>query len=1068
MQCDKTRPFCGSCIRSSTCNSCHYENQPWDVATDIKRLNQQIIQLKQKNAELKNVISDYENQINELISERVAQSNHPSSLTNDSVSEAFRSASDGIKPRFSNSAKFKQVDEEDDLIHDLVKDFDVLVIKENKLLHFGSTSFMSLATNDPLISDVFGKFLACQKEIYEKFHSFNGPTDVTDSETALLSNSSNSSMSEIINPINSILPPKDVFHSLLNRFFEKCYIFMPYVDKITFYEQLKVVLRTTDHQDVYFIVPNRIHLITVATTLLFLRFAYLTLPFEKISDTGKNRNIDSLTMELYATGVHITPIFIEHCKNCIANASALKKANLQIVQALLFLKFYKLQSPEDGDGGIDSSISLSIVVQMAKMIGLNRDPEHFDIVDDVRKKHVWRKVWYKLLELDVHNSLNLGSPMMISDDDSFDTELPYVSAELQRSGPLDPAEAMIVKQIALSNQTVMLFRKISRIMMVIKSTPKRSEIDACVMELELLMDQKLRPFSDFVDIGVESKTSKFSLYERSDRAKECTLKLYATAIHHILCYVLMLTTIPENTKLRNIYSRKTIVSALSIFKFGWDYLKHPSFIFGDDLKRFVTPHLLFAVQRSFQLICILIVRHYESFGQVFSNLSEIPADIIAWLTSNKKEMAALAGVSVDDTTRIMSFQLYTYMEEVYQYGSKLSEEYFACWKFCKMITMFIVYLIEKHPIYKEFSNRLHAKRTGRMIETSNSNSSLSNGSTKETGDEFEKLLVEGRGGNAMSVFDNFVDSQLKQLDMYNETQGTNYWANLIDEAGQLKYDYLNPYFEEQPIDYDDIDDMNDYNEDLENGDNDDYNSGNSNDSNNDNATTTNNNTGSSSNNGGSKNSNNNISSNENSTNANQDSNNYHDTAATQTYLELLSKMGSTFPGNITGTDFTSFLNSTSFNSNNPTADFSSITGTNMDFSGYRASLGNLSNNSSNTTPNILSDIQSKNFLDNAFISGEIDRQFQSLVDPLATNTSSSNNNDSLNTGSSSSYFTESTGDANSTPAGSTGSINNNAKNNKDGASGTESHESTNNVNNKPSPSDVNYGMHVAKMMFGNM
>ncbi|GMM37739.1 Hap1 protein [Saccharomycopsis crataegensis] len=991
VKCDKLRPFCGSCIRSSSCNSCHYEVQPWDITNDIKQLNQRIIQLKQKNAELQSLVANYEVQITHLTNTVSSNDTTKERLLfteNQSNNTIFNNLH---TPRFSNIKPTK--DEDDDQIVDLVKDFDVLVIKENKLHHYGSTSFMSLATNEPIITDVFGKFLSCHKEIFRKYHNYHEVDEINDADTAILSACSGEKMSEIIDPINSILPPRHIFDKLLERFFSKCYLLMPFVDKQIFYIQLSRILRSNEHGDCFFIVPDRFQLVTVSMALIFLRFSFLTLPMDKVSGDSKNKNVDDLTMEMFSREINISPLFIEHAKNCLTNSSALKKANLQIVQAFLYLKFYKSQSPEDGDTGLDSLVSLSIIIQMAKSIGLNRDPSNFEFVDDARIRHVWRKIWFKLLQMDAQKSLNFGSQLLIPDDDSYDTELPYIGSDLQKTGSANPYESSIVRSIAIENQMVTIFRKISQVMMVIKQNPKRSVINKCVEDLEGFM-QRIRPFQEFVNIGtISGAGSGRSFPDRCERATECMMGLEVHIIYSVLNHILTLTSSENEKESKKTYIGKSISSALSVFKFCHDYFKHPNHVFGDDLYKLVTPSVVIAMQRVYQMVCITVVRHSENFGSTITNANGGPMlskEVIRWLTCNKQNIAKLCGIDSSDS-QVLALQLYAYMEDMYRFYSELSETYFQAWMFCKILGMFMTYLIERHPIYRDFSNKLHAQRAVYHNKTSNVINSVdvSDNEPKQRHDpnidpNKNFSLNNDIDGNLMNQFNDFLNSQLLQLDMYAENPRMDHWANLVDENGQTKLDYFNPYF------------------DIEN----------------------------------------NINSEHHKVllaEVEENKNNLGNVASNNGVNDdgmAIEDLGFDL-NNIGGLNNADFLKSmmehNAVGSNN-----SNLMATGDD--GVAAPIfggGPMSNSASIISPNTISDIQSQDFLNNIMNNNEINQQINGVM-----RSSSSSNM---------------TGSSGISPS----DINNsNGKNNNSNFINEPKSES--------SPSEVNYGMQIAKMMFGNV
>ncbi|GME80746.1 unnamed protein product [Ambrosiozyma monospora] len=142
----------------------------------------------------------------------------------------------------------------------------------------------------------------------------------------------------------------------------------------------------------------------------------------------------------------VTMVLVDMVKEIFSSAKILGKPSLIIFQVALYLKFYNVLSPEDGfdldDSFTNTNTSLlnsndlsgdltnetpnmnspnymAMLVQMARTIGLNRDPLNFknfySATDDsianarlFRKRHLWRKLWYGLLALSIESNLSLG------------------------------------------------------------------------------------------------------------------------------------------------------------------------------------------------------------------------------------------------------------------------------------------------------------------------------------------------------------------------------------------------------------------------------------------------------------------------------------------------------------------------------------------------------------------------------------------------------------------------------------------------------------------------------------
>ena len=62
---------------------------------------------------------------------------------------------------------------------------------------------------------------------------------------------------------------------------------------------------------------------------------------------------------------------------------------------MLYMRIYRNCAPEESDGidGGDSQVATALLVQMAYSLGLNREPDKFDVCNDEKVNHLGRKMW---------------------------------------------------------------------------------------------------------------------------------------------------------------------------------------------------------------------------------------------------------------------------------------------------------------------------------------------------------------------------------------------------------------------------------------------------------------------------------------------------------------------------------------------------------------------------------------------------------------------------------------------------------------------------------------------------
>ncbi|GMM27519.1 Hap1 protein [Martiniozyma asiatica (nom. inval.)] len=270
---------------------------------------------------------------------------------------------------------------------------------------------------------------------------------------------------QIISVIEQNLPSRKVVWLLIDRFFEKLYIQMPYVDEQNFRLRLASIINNGEMGS------QRISLssigtkyceefLTICLMLIIIRLSWLSLPKDTTEDLSQTETL------LLKPENFVTLVLIDLVKEVFSSAKLMSKPSLIIFQVGLFLKVCNTLSPEDGFDMDDSYTNnntatsskpypannastmpitnshnfnnlsgdlanespnmnspnfTSMLIQLAYTIGLNRDPLNFknfypsSANDDpannarlFRKRHLWRKLWYGLVCISMEVNLSLG------------------------------------------------------------------------------------------------------------------------------------------------------------------------------------------------------------------------------------------------------------------------------------------------------------------------------------------------------------------------------------------------------------------------------------------------------------------------------------------------------------------------------------------------------------------------------------------------------------------------------------------------------------------------------------
>lgn len=434
--------------------------------------------------------------------------------------------------------------------------------------------------------------------------------------------------------LEKYLPKKKVLWLHIKRFFEVLYVYMPYVDEPSFIEELKYIFGEEDDEDqtIKIKIRSGVDFALVGTACIIARLSWHTLPMnnsakllKKSSNHSKNYQEDQSIIQFLQKPENEIPLKLVDCvKQCFSNLKLMRKSSLKIVQCALYMRLYFMYSPDDGEGadGGDSQIFLGMIIQMAISIGLHRDPKNFENFSNERQRHLWRKIWFKLISLDVTQSMNLGCPRALQNHIEFsDTELP---GEVDDDGSNleefknDLRELTIINNIHTQAKIDDLIAKTMKVLLNVNKPARRFQVDQLIDQLE----QSISGFGVITDkyalpqIGklLVNRSKNEPLYVSGARAIEFRLHVTVNMLLYLLNYILYVHFEPRGSQDQQValiaknYAQKALNCALEgyrnctlFFDCGGDY-------FGPGSDIVLAPLLLLVGHRSMQFMVSLILR----------------------------------------------------------------------------------------------------------------------------------------------------------------------------------------------------------------------------------------------------------------------------------------------------------------------------------------------------------------------------------------------------------------------------------------------------------------------------
>ncbi|CDK29355.1 unnamed protein product [Kuraishia capsulata CBS 1993] len=728
MKCDKAKPHCGGCIRNQTEAQCKYNDQPWTYLSNKMQLSNEVIRLKMKINKLEKVIAANNLSVDD-------------SLENDNFTPI---SSDGSSP-------------EVDPAIELSEKFDTLVIKENKVMHFGSTSFMAISSSDTALAQIFSKYGQKHLERYQDYLRLTQrlylPGEntsqslqeerrlvyddvdfclerVTDPSAIIpQQNGSASKVEEYLTSLNQILPQLSSMNALVDHFFRKAYLMFPFLDEHTFKKDVSLVLFEGSDGRGFLRVVHMCNLCTVPLLLLVLRISYMSL---SVSDYDMQTSSvqDVRLARMVRSGLAIGPEFVEFAKHCVlitpSDDNVMRKITLKNIQVLLYLRLYRLHSPEDIDESFDSTIILSMLIQMVRMHGLYRDPSNFTtILQDERMHVIWRRIFYKILSLDAAQSLHFGCPLSF-EEENWDTKLPelskdeqdvyeaYVTGAQVSSTPKLRAVIMdhqVNKDIALEWEAAKLMRRSLKITLSIRRAPKKSQLTNCIREIEFFLEKKLPSFAEMLDgKGFAPNPGRYAR-EIPSNMIAFFVRLNLSVLVYLLTYLLYISY-ESDKEVQEEYAIKTLEKSLIIFKVAIAFMEYVNTdelscididkfdlqkAFYSGFEKFLSSTILISGLRALQFVFSVNLRFqdkcfcYDNLVRNFGNSADT-LSVLTWF--NQEILDVDTNNTVDDNFNLLLFH---YLKLFYSLCRTMQESLTHCWRICMIFKLFFNHLKKNYP-----------------------------------------------------------------------------------------------------------------------------------------------------------------------------------------------------------------------------------------------------------------------------------------------------------------------------------------------------------------------------------
>lgn len=420
-KCDRGKP-CSNCVKNDTPDACLYLKDAIEIKAAPKKpnLKNEVIRLKMKIAQLENTLKM--NHI-ELDSMTVPESS--------------------VFERYLNEDEDKDKDQD---MAALCNKFDKLVVKENNFWRTSLTGCITVAFEDQELHTMIKNFhieSQAQYDAYlksQKIKAKDFPIEMTTFQL-LESNFKNewginspenfeklNNLLALIDDINLILPTLHQVNLCITLFFNNAYELFPYIQEQIFREQIDRVLIPLPNGKCKVGITHVQNVSIISLLLIVLRFGYMTSK-NQIGLTSKNFVGGNNNKEEEIPINFIT--IAEDLIRAIPGAESLKKkTTFRSLQVLLFCKLYEMfgNTLECNVSPTCSSLRTSELIQMARIIGIFRDPQNYShIYSDEREWLIIRRIAYRLYQLDWMTSFDAGTQLILSENE-LDIKFPTITS----------------------------------------------------------------------------------------------------------------------------------------------------------------------------------------------------------------------------------------------------------------------------------------------------------------------------------------------------------------------------------------------------------------------------------------------------------------------------------------------------------------------------------------------------------------------------------------------------------------------------------------------------------------
>ncbi|ODV96376.1 hypothetical protein PACTADRAFT_33549 [Pachysolen tannophilus NRRL Y-2460] len=359
VKCDQTKPICNSCINQRI-PDCQYEPSPFMSEN-----------LSQKNEIL--------NQENENLKKQIKY-----------LQEKAVTADSNIGPKVEKRIQSSQ--------------FQFIFKKTNRTVFFGLTSVRALQSYGNEESKQFSMLKSAIKALRNEWKK----DKFKSSHLQIMADLDSNNLLQIL---SNYLPKYEVIEKYINEFFDGVWFkIFPVLDKEVFMNDFKRIFVVDENN------PSKIKFLISFKSSDFARIALVLVVLKYVLCSKFQRTFSE--KDEFDDSDEVLFGCIHHL---LLKARFLERITVPTLQCVFLLRLLKKFNVKDGDGGDNSngSVLFGLCFEMAITLGLHQDIDLLYASETQSYKTSLKQLWKVVLYYDAVNSLDLGVPLHIADDNFY-------------------------------------------------------------------------------------------------------------------------------------------------------------------------------------------------------------------------------------------------------------------------------------------------------------------------------------------------------------------------------------------------------------------------------------------------------------------------------------------------------------------------------------------------------------------------------------------------------------------------------------------------------------------------